>query len=399
MVVLTDGYNTVPGAEPVPDAAQRAKNDGITVVTVCAGGECDPGLRPAASDPSLYYDVPDTTQLAELYRDLAGLLQTNGIATLTVTDRIPSNMRYVPDSARPAPAEVGTDFLRWELNGLPAGGLSYSLEPLEEGVHPTNVVAIGEFVDRRGLPGETVFPVPTVKVVASPCAPKPLEVYFLIDDSNCLVGSWLNDMPALEAIKKGMADMLDVLSLGRDRAAVIGFGDQAIIFQTLTGDRSAILAAVDQISFRDNSARLDLGFVETARELASPRHRRSAQAVTVIVTDGPMTPAIDLAVARGEALRRQGVKHYSIAVGDSLLAQQAALRSISEPGGFRALPYNGDVISIYRDFAAIFKSMSTTCQPTPTPPPAGTATTAHGSTATPDRRHRIHLPAARNDHA
>ncbi len=373
MIVLTDGYNTVSGAEPVPQAAQRAKDDGITVVTVCAGGECDPDLLPAASEPAMYFDVPDTTRLAQLYGDLAELLQSNAIIHLVVTDTIPANMRYMAGSAEPAPAAIGVDFLQWEFDGLPPGPIHYDLEPLQEGLHPTNVIARGEFTDRRDRPGETEFPVPQVRVRASPCAPLRLEIFFLIDDSNCLVGAWLNGVPALEAIKVGMAEMLALGPLGRHQAAVIGFGDRAVLFQPLTSDTEAVLQAVDQISFADNSARLDLAFVETDIELASTRHRARSQPVTVIVTDGPMTPALDLAVARGEALRRAGVKHYSIAIGDSLLAQQAALRSISEPGGFRALAYNGDVISVFRDFAQQFEALTVTC-PGPTPSPASPAT-------------------------
>ncbi len=388
MIVLTDGYNTVSGAEPVPSAAQRAKDDGVTVVTVCAGGQCDPDLRIAASDPSLYFDVPDTTRLAQLYGDLAGLLQSNAIARLLITDHIPSNMRYVPDSAHPTPAAIGADFLRWEFAGLPNEPITYDLEPLVEGRHPTNVVTRGEFTDRRGLAGETEFPIPLVTVRAAPCAPRPLEIFFLLDDSNCLVGAWLSGMPTLEATKLGMAQMLERIGLGRHQAAVIGFGDRAIVFQPLTSDRDAVLRAVDQISFRDNSARLDLAFVETAGELASPRHRDSSQAVTVIVTDGPMTPAIDLAVARGEALRRAGVKHYAIAIGDSLLAQQAALRSIAEPGGFRAMPYNGDVLSAFDEFATLFEDLTLTCpKPTPSPRPYATPAGVAGQT--------LHLPSLR----
>lgn len=390
MIVLTDGFNTVPNAEPLLRAAQRAKDDGIRLVAVCAGGECDPDLRRAASEPALYFEVVDTSRLSRLYSELAVLLQSNGVAQLTVIDRLPANMRYILGSAYPEPAEVGTDFLRWVFSGLPSEPITYQLEPLEEGTHPTNVRASGTFTDRLGRQGQAEFPVPTVRVLVAPCSPRVLEVFFLLDDSNCLVGAWLNGMPALEAVKIGMANMLDAMNLGRDLAAVIGFGDQAILFQPLTSDRAAILAAVDQISFRDNSARLDLAFVETARELTSRRHRPNSQVVTIIVTDGPMTPAIDLAVARGEALRRQGVKHYSIAVGDSLLAQQAALRSISEPGGFYTLPYNGDVLSVFAALTDVLRTLGATC-PTPTAFPP------YEPSATPPvtRGWRLWLPLAR----
>jgi len=370
MIVLTDGFNTVPGALPVPEAAAAPKADGVTIATFCAGGECDPGLQPAASGPAFYFNVDDTARLADLYRELAGTLQANALVTITVRDEIPANMRYLPGTARPVPDEVGADFLAWRLAGaLPEGGLSYDLRPLAVGLHPTNVVAVGQFTDRRGLAGDTVFPVPVVRVTAPECMPRPLEIYFLIDDSNCLSGASLGGEPANIAIRKGVERVLDQVDLGRDIAAVIGFGDQAITFQTLTADRASIVAAAEMIGFRDETARLDRAYQAVADEMASARHDPSAQVVTIVVTDGPMSPALPLASAQADALRRRGVKHYAIGIGT--LAQHALLRAIAEPGGYRELRFGGDVITAYREIGTIVAALADVCgRPSPTPTPA-----------------------------
>lgn len=388
MVVLTDGFNTVAGAEPVTVAAERAKAADVTVATFCAGGQCDPDLERAASEPTLYYNVTDTSRLADLYRQLATVLQANAIATLTVRDEIPGNMRFIAGSAIPTPDEVGPDYLLWRLKGLPGPeGLSYDLEPLEPGVHPTNVVATGDFVDRKGLSGGTVFPVPIVRVIPPDCPVPPLEVYFLIDDSNCLLNAFLNEMPARDAIVVGLGRVMDQLAMGRDQAAVIGFGDTAQTYQALTDDRAAILDAARAVAMLDNSARLDLAYAETAKQVART-HRAGAKVVTISITDGPMNAPLQLTELRARALRDQGIKHYTIGVGD--LAQYATLRTVSEPGGLREVDFGGDVISAYVELGAMAVDAARICPPpTPTSPATGSPT----ATPAPTSRDRpVHLP-------
>jgi Mg-chelatase subunit ChlD len=369
LVVLTDGRNTVP-ADPVPVAAGRAKDDGITVAAFCAGGDCDPGLKDAASDLSLYFSVTDLAKLVELYTALAGKLQQNSIVTLTIRDEIPANMRYVAGSATPKADTDGPNVLVWNLKGdLPPAGLSYLLEPLEVGTHPTNIVAAGNFVDRRGMPGNTVFPVPVVKVRKPDCAPIPLEVYFLIDDSNCLNGATLDGEPSLVAIHQGVDKVLAQMNLGRDTAAVIGFGDAAITYQPLTADREAVLAAVDRVGMTDSTARLDKAYEEVRAQMKQ-LHRPGAQVVTIAVTDGPMMPSPDLAALVAGALSRMGVKHYAIGIGT--LAQHSTLRAISEPGGYRDLSFGGSVIQAYTELGGMVAALATNCARPVTPTVAAT---------------------------
>ncbi len=377
MVVLTDGYNTVP-TDPVPVAAARAKADNILIAAFCAGddGDCDPGLAEAASRGDLYYLVQDSSRLVELYEQLATTLQLNEVVSLKVTDTVPANMEYVggavpvPDSVTPQPS--GETVLVWNLPGkFPPGGLSYDLKPKEVGTWPTNVSAIGDIVDRKNLPGRAVFPIPQV-IVKAECPPVPLEIFILIDDSNCLAGATLNGVDSRTAIKRGVERVLDQLDLGKDTVAVIGYGDTATIFTHLTDDRAAILAGVDAISMRDNSARLDLAYAEVARELKSPLHRLGTNVLTISITDGPMMQAPELAKARAAGLNRQGVRHAHIAVGT--IAQYGLLRQIAEPGWFWDTPFGGDVITPYTEFGAISAGIGhpAVCPvgvPSPTTPP------------------------------
>ncbi len=397
MIVLTDGFNTVP-ADPVPVAAERAKLLGITVVTICAGGVCDTDLELAASEPALYFNVPDPSELVDLYRTLASKLVKNAIVSLTVVDVLPANMRYVPGSALPPTDSAVTDpvsletTMTWVLRGgMPAGGLSYFVEPLDIGVHPTNVVATGQFVDRKGMPGETVFPIPVVEVVAPPCMPRPLEIYFLVDDSTCLLNTKLSGMSALQAIAEGADNLLDTVSLGRDTAAVIGFGDTAELFQELTTNQKAVYDGILRVAMRDSSARLDLAFEEVRRELRTARHNPRAQVVTITITDGPMMAAPDRSVARADQLKRESdAIHYVIAVGP--IVQHTILKAIAVEGGYRHIALGGDIIEEFDYVATLLAPIAEDCIPVgSTPDPGEPTVTPTPPTATvPDP---IYLPS------
>ena len=387
MIVLTDGIHNATAESPLV-AAQEARAAGLTVVTVCAGSaeQCDPSLPAAASQPDLFYLVEDSARLLDLYRALANELQQNAIVQLTIEDVIPDNMKYVDGSAEPPAFEVlsdtpsaGQTTLRWQLlGGMPDAGLTYELEPLERGLHPTNVVATGDFVDRKGLPGDTIFPVPEVRIPGDQCPPQGLEVYFLIDDSTCLFGSTLNEQLALEAIAKGVEKNLEEMSLGPDpdgdKAAVIGFGDTAVVYQQLTHDKEAIIEAVLKVAMLDRSARLDLAYNEVRREIAdSGLHDPSKQLVTVAVTDGPMMAAPDRSKMRADQLRAQhDALHYTIGVGP--IVQHALLRQIAEPGGYRSLPLGGDVILAYEELGEIWVPYGQLCPQKQPPPDPGEPT-------------------------
>ncbi|MEO8082269.1 MAG: vWA domain-containing protein [Ardenticatenales bacterium] len=367
MIVLTDGKNTVP-ADPIPVAAQRAKDVGITVVTVCAGGACDPDLLPAASSSALYFNVPNPADLVGLYTSLAGQLQQNAVVQLTVRDVVPDNMRYVAGSAQPAADESiepgsGRTVLTWRLAGdIPAPGLSYLVEPLEQGEHPTNVIATGDFVDRKGLRGSVLFPVPSV-IVPGGCPRRPMEVYFLIDDSTCLLGASLSGLDSKEAIAQGVSRVLDMMDMNQDTAAVIGFGSIATIYQTLTHDHAAVVDGVRRVAMQDQAARLDLGFQEVRRELASSRSRPDTVKITVSVTDGPMMPSPLRATEHAKSLRAKGFHHYTIGIGP--IVQHGVLRAVAEPGGYRALPLGGDVIGAYVSLGGMFVPLANVCPQTP----------------------------------
>jgi hypothetical protein len=206
--------------------------------------------------------------------------------------------------------------------------------------------------------------------------PQPIDVFFLIDDSNCMAGATLNHMDSIDAIAAGLDAVLAQLDPERDRAALVGFGDEAEAFSPLTNDWDQLRTDLQKVTMRDGMARLDLAYLEVATMLREGDAREGALVVTIVVTDGPMMQAPQLATARARDLRtRFGVRHYNIAVGT--IAQFALLREIAEPGGFWTLPFGGDLIAAYQKASEAIVALSYLAPaPIPTRDPAdpGTAT-------------------------
>lgn len=181
MLVLSDGVDDA-GCEPVVQVADQVKAAGILVVAVCIGLDCDREcLLAAASSPRYWYPVDVASDLARAFDDITALLlqvrseaQRVVISALTIVDRLPPNMAYVPDSAVPPPNTIDptSSELVWRFAHVPAEGVTITLRalPLEVGVHATNAGATAAFTDSKGLTGAFAFDDPIVNVVWPPTA-------------------------------------------------------------------------------------------------------------------------------------------------------------------------------------------------------------------------------------
>lgn len=75
IILVTDGAQSNGDVQPVLAWALTAKNAGITVITVGLGSDIDEALlRQVASDPALFYPVPDATDLLRIYREVARII-------------------------------------------------------------------------------------------------------------------------------------------------------------------------------------------------------------------------------------------------------------------------------------------------------------------------------------
>jgi len=126
LVLLTDGEESSGNVQVMLAAAQRLKDDHVTIATVCAG-TCDPELAQVASRPDLAYDVADSAQLVGLYGQLAAEFATARPRDIRVVDAYAASARPVRDAILPEPDRVLVDQVDWSFDELPETGLEIAV--------------------------------------------------------------------------------------------------------------------------------------------------------------------------------------------------------------------------------------------------------------------------------
>ncbi len=278
---------------------------------------------------------PGAESLAELAGQFGGYRpQPRLFESLTVHDEIPRNMRYVEDSARP-PAAWDPDRRRltWRLESVEsATGLSlgYRVEPLEPGRWPTNLAAWTEHVDGLGRAGRLDFPLPRVDVLTRQdlsrrvylpfgarrdClrSARPVDLVLAIDSSRSMAEPAAGGGSKLEAAGRAAKGLIERLTPGRDRVAVLGFDQQLRSLIGLSGDLERATTALDDLVARPGT-RIDLGLAGAA-EILSAEGRSDATRAVILLSDGRQPGGEEAARSQAERLDAIGALRYTIALG------------------------------------------------------------------------------------
>ncbi len=349
MVVLSDGGNNA-GCPPVLQAANQAKNQGVLMITICVGSGCDAQcMRQAASSPRYFFQVQNAGQLKQVFQQIRDELRNIILKKLTITDTLPDNMRYVPDSAEPEPDTMtpAGDKLTWDTNFVPKDGvtITFEVEPLEPGYWPTNVEARGDFKDNLNRDGSFIYGVPWVTVLrpdaiptpteppppptATPTftpgptvtptptptntpTPRPLPIYLpilvwhpcepsfyysdvalVLDISTSMNRPTRTGRSKLAATMEKAKAFVDRMRFTPDRdgrhdqVAIVGFNRDAWIQQALSNDRQALHRAIERLPNRQEEfTRLDLALEFGSKAVEAPRHQPLNTKVIVLLTDG-----------------------------------------------------------------------------------------------------------------
>ncbi len=400
--------------------ARRLRRQDITLHAVsvgqdqfAAGAPADRALLASLADrPSRYRLADSPDSLLPIYQDLGRDITTRRLLhSLTITDRVPIHMRLLPASVSPPatilpnPDPASSALIRWDLAPVPLGAappvLSYRLEPLETGRHPTNVDAAAVYTDGLDYPGRVLFPVPEVEVIgptqspppsptpeasATPlpditpsptpsptllptatagptgipiplhlpilfreqCVPKaqPVDVALVIDTSSSMSGA------KLEAARSAARNFIDLLEPSRDRATIVGFDSDARLAQALTTDRAALDRALNSLAPAVGT-RIDLGLWTALGELTGANRRPTADRVIVLLTDGRPQLGTEPAMRTAAQLARDvGVATHVIGLGSDVLP--GVLRDIAgtEERVYLA-PDEAALAAIYREIARL----------------------------------------------
>jgi Mg-chelatase subunit ChlD len=393
LILLTDGKDDQPDA--ALQMAEAAKASGIRLFTI-GFGEVDPMVMVrSASSPEDSFYAPDATTLGSIYSEIARRLTALVLArSMTITDELPADMRYVGPSAGPT-AEVAGSTLRWSFTDLPFGGvtMSYKVLPQQAGRRPTNVRARADFIDGLEQPGDLSFPVPVVEVLSQPptpsrtptprptstasatptATPRPAEPIFLplvvfqrcqdktvfadvvlaIDTSGSMAQPSADGQRTRLAAAAEAATQFVTLLLAEqgNQAGVVSFDSDARLLAPLTGDAPQLQGVLASLQTTQGT-RIDRGLEEATAELTGPRSRPDSNRVIVLLTDGRVDIDPQLVVQAADAAKAAGLTVLAIGLGSDNDVDFALLERIASHAEdvFRA-PSTSELRLIYSQIA------------------------------------------------
>jgi Mg-chelatase subunit ChlD len=365
-------------------------------------------MRELASRDEYFFDVMESDRLEETFLHIVNDLLEVDLATLSVEDEIPNNMRYLAGSASPAPSDVNGQTIRWEWKDAPATGvtMTYRVEPLEVGIWPTNTQALGRFVDSLGRVGSISFPVPTVEVRALPTptqtpthtptpspthtstgtptptptatatstptsTPRPLrpaylpfvlrercdptvksaDVVLVIDVSSSMRAPTRDGgMPKHEAAARAARNFVSRMRRGKDQVAVVVFSDRAEVLSPLNAGLGTAMAALDTLPQKEGT-RIDAGLLMAVAELSSPSRKPENSAAILLLTDGqPTRGDVSDVLDAGREARSRGIAVFTIGLGADVNPE--LLKELAGTSGrYYGAPQAEDLEAIYEQIA------------------------------------------------
>ena len=177
MLLFSRGDNDE-GCQAAVKAALQARGQGMLMIAVCAGRDCNEAcMRQVAGSSRYYFRAAEAERLRDVFEQIRYQLLNVVIRDLQVRDALPAHMAYVPGSARPTQSqpEDPRDWLMWQEEYVPREGVTYTYRarPLVAGTMPTNLQATGRIVDNKGRVKEWAFPSPWVTVLQPDLVPPP----------------------------------------------------------------------------------------------------------------------------------------------------------------------------------------------------------------------------------
>lgn len=222
----------------------------------------------------------------------------------------------------------------------------------------------------RTPPTRAATPVPSRTPTARPqaiylpfadrleCRPERIvvDVVLVLDMSTSMFRPTSAGRSKMLAALDAASEFVGLLGPG-DRAAVVGFNGSAWTAAELTGDRSAIRAAIDGLPSRAaEGTRLDLALGEGGRLTAGARGRP----VLVLLTDGlpnrvPFGPGgsqEQTVLAAAAAVKGAGARVFTIALGTDDDIDRALMSAVASSTGDSYIVTDGETLAgIYRAIA------------------------------------------------
>lgn len=183
---------------------------------------------------------------------------------------------------------------------------------------------------------------------AERCDPKRqhIDVVLVIDASTSMRFETRAGRPKIDAAKEAAGRFLSGLAFPDDQAGLVMFNAEAAVLSRLTGDRTAMLRAVNGISLQEFT-RIHLG-LDLARQLVlAAEHRQANLPAIVLLTDGRSNPdPSQLALDAAWAAKASGIRIFTVGLGQDV--EQDVLRAMaSRPEDFFHAPDGEDLGAVY----------------------------------------------------
>jgi Mg-chelatase subunit ChlD len=364
IILLTDGRPNS-GQTEIQSLADEFRRTGLDMYAIGLGLDVDRiFLTGIATASNYYFEAPTEYDLVQVYSTIARRVAAAVLLEqATVTDVLPADMRYRENSAvPPARYDAATRTLTWTLGSVPSGGLHlrFRVEPQLPGHHPTNVRAQADFVDGLSKPGQRVFPVPEIDVIAptrwtaflpilykQKCPEVRTDVALVIDTSSSMREPTRPGGPSkLDAAVQAARVFIGQLRLPQDRVAIVAFNGSAQIVQPLTGDALRLVRAMDGLP-NGTGTRIDLGLGAGVDALARPAPDHLP--VVVLLTDGNQSGGdLDQAVARARAA---GIRIFTVGLGGDV-NREVLIHVAGDARRAYFAPLDADLADIYRTIAS-----------------------------------------------
>jgi hypothetical protein len=161
LVVMSDGKDPQ-GCDPALEQARKVRGDGILMVSVCVGRDCqEECMRQLASSPRYYFRAENTAGLAAVFQQIRDRLINIVVRDLEIVEVPGEGIETLPAGAVPAPdaVDASTGALTWRAVYVPRDGITvtYLARPLASGTMPLARSSGGTFRDNKARFGSFRF--------------------------------------------------------------------------------------------------------------------------------------------------------------------------------------------------------------------------------------------------
>ena len=173
VIIVLGGSPHDEGCPPVVRAAGSAKGQGILVVAVCIGPDCDPTcLRQTASSSRYFFDVSSDGDLADVLAEISDIMNRIDETRptwkqLIISEHIPEHIKLVEGTISEGGVfNAGDREIQWR-NNFPGDTvtMTYKIRPLISGFLETNDPSFLKYRDSQNRSGEKSLPVGKILVL------------------------------------------------------------------------------------------------------------------------------------------------------------------------------------------------------------------------------------------